>query len=242
MDRVCPLLGLVGDRRSVIDGVDSGHRCHAESPPQPLSRQEQAQLCLTPAHPRCERYLRHVAATSGGVPGRLPIGDGLVSTRMVLTPTPAWRGIAGRARRAPRGPLVVGAGAALVLGAAGIAVASGVIGPGGADASPTASVAASDSATPTASPTPTSRPTPSPTIEATASPTAAPTPVVTPARTPVPTPAPTPPPAQTTYVVQEGDTLAAIAQQFGTTVEALQAANGIEDPNEIIIGQVLVIP
>ena len=53
---------------------------------------------------------------------------------------------------------------------------------------------------------------------------------------------PTPPPAQTTYVVQQGDTLAAIAQQFGTTVEALQAANGIEDPNEIIIGQVLVIP
>jgi LysM repeat protein len=43
-------------------------------------------------------------------------------------------------------------------------------------------------------------------------------------------------------VVQEGDTLAAIAQRFGTTVEAMQAANGIEDPNEIIIGQVLVIP
>jgi len=43
-------------------------------------------------------------------------------------------------------------------------------------------------------------------------------------------------------VVQEGDTLAAIAQRFGTTVSALQAANGIEDPDEIIIGQRLVIP
>jgi LysM repeat protein len=238
VDRVCPLLGLVGDRRSVIDGVDASHRCHAEAPPQALSRQEQAQLCLTPAHPRCERYLRHMAAASGGVPGRLPVGDGLVSTRMVLTPTPAWRGIAGRARRAPRGPLIVGAGAALVLGAAGIAVASGVIDAGTAEASPTTSAA------PTASPTPTAtlRPTPSPTVEATASPTAVPTPVPTPAATPAPTPAPTPPPAQTTYVVQEGDTLAAIAQRFGTTVEALQAANGIEDPNEIIIGQVLVIP
>nr|MBA2633373.1 LysM peptidoglycan-binding domain-containing protein [Chloroflexota bacterium] len=41
--------------------------------------------------------------------------------------------------------------------------------------------------------------------------------------------------------VQAGDTLAAIAQRFGTTVEALQAANGIEDPDEIVIGQVLVI-
>jgi LysM repeat protein len=42
--------------------------------------------------------------------------------------------------------------------------------------------------------------------------------------------------------VVEGDTLALIAQRFGTTVEALQAANGIEDPDEIVIGQVLVIP
>lgn len=242
MDRVCPLLGLVGDRRSVVDGVDASHRCHAEAPPQPLSRQEQAQLCLTPTHPRCERYLRHVAASRGGVPGRLPIGDGLASTRMVLTPTPAWRGIAGRARRAPRGPLVVGAGAALVLGAAGIAMASGVIRPGEAGASPTASASPSASPSPTVSPTPTAtpRPTPSPTVEATPSPTAVPTPVPTPVATPAPTPPPAP--VQTTYVVQGGDTLAAIAQQFGTTVEALQAANGIEDPDEIFIGQVLVIP
>ena len=43
-------------------------------------------------------------------------------------------------------------------------------------------------------------------------------------------------------MVQEGDTLAAIAQRFGTTVAALQEANGIEDPDEIVIGQVLVIP
>jgi LysM repeat protein len=42
--------------------------------------------------------------------------------------------------------------------------------------------------------------------------------------------------------VQQGDTLAAIAQRFGTTTQALQQANGIEDPNQIVIGQVLVIP
>ena len=45
-----------------------------------------------------------------------------------------------------------------------------------------------------------------------------------------------------TYVVQQGDTLASIAQQFGTTVAAIRSANGIADPNEILIGQVLVIP
>jgi len=42
--------------------------------------------------------------------------------------------------------------------------------------------------------------------------------------------------------VVQGDTLASIAQRFGTTTEALQAANGIDDPDEIVIGQVLVIP
>jgi len=60
------------------------------------------------------------------------------------------------------------------------------------------------------------------------------------AATPAPT-APPPPPPQQTYTVQQGDTLGAIAQRFGTTVAALQAANGIEDPNEIFVGQVLVI-
>ncbi|HEX2884204.1 MAG TPA: LysM domain-containing protein, partial [Candidatus Limnocylindria bacterium] len=86
------------------------------------------------------------------------------------------------------------------------------------------------------SPTPTNSPTPEPTPQPTPPPTPAPTPVPTVAATPAP------PPAQTTYVVQQGDTLAAIAQRFGTTVAAIQAANGIADPNEIIVGQVLVIP
>jgi LysM repeat protein len=45
-----------------------------------------------------------------------------------------------------------------------------------------------------------------------------------------------------TYTVAQGDTLAAIADRFGTSVGVLQAANGIEDPDEIFIGQVLVIP
>jgi len=44
------------------------------------------------------------------------------------------------------------------------------------------------------------------------------------------------------YVVQAGDTLAAIAQRFGTTVQALVRANNISDPNLIFVGQVLTIP
>ncbi|MDI3339458.1 MAG: LysM peptidoglycan-binding domain-containing protein [Sphaerobacter sp.] len=44
------------------------------------------------------------------------------------------------------------------------------------------------------------------------------------------------------YEVKPGDTLAGIAAQFGVTIEAIVAANGIADPNLIAVGAVLVIP
>jgi len=44
------------------------------------------------------------------------------------------------------------------------------------------------------------------------------------------------------YVVQEGDTLIAIASRFGTTLEALVDANGIADPSSIQPGMELVVP
>ena len=40
----------------------------------------------------------------------------------------------------------------------------------------------------------------------------------------------------------QGDTLGAIATRFGVTLDALVAANGIADPNQITVGQVLAIP
>lgn len=49
-------------------------------------------------------------------------------------------------------------------------------------------------------------------------------------------------PAGETYEIQAGDSLSAIAGQFGTTVEALAAENEIADINAITVGQVLVIP
>ena len=163
----------------------------------------------------------------------------MVTTRMVLAPEPAWRGIAGQARRARSGPVALAGAAAAVLGIGGFALATGMLdGPTapGATANLGAGVSATPSATP--SPTPTARPTPTP--AATPVPTPVPTAVPTVAATPAPT-GPPPPPPQQTYTVQQGDTLGSIAQRFGTTVAALQAANGIEDPNEILVGQVLVI-
>ena len=51
----------------------------------------------------------------------------------------------------------------------------------------------------------------------------------------------TPAPSQRTYVVQQGDTLNEIAQRFGTTAEAIKAANGLTS-DTINVGQVLIIP
>jgi LysM repeat protein len=45
-----------------------------------------------------------------------------------------------------------------------------------------------------------------------------------------------------TYTVHPGDTLAAIATQFHTTVQAIVDANHIANPNMIFVGQQLVLP
>ncbi len=45
-----------------------------------------------------------------------------------------------------------------------------------------------------------------------------------------------------TYIVEPGDTLSGIARRFGTTVEAMVVANGIEDPSKLYPGAELTIP
>ncbi len=44
------------------------------------------------------------------------------------------------------------------------------------------------------------------------------------------------------HTVQEGETLYRIARRYGTSVQAIQQANGIVDPTAITIGQKLIIP
>ena len=44
------------------------------------------------------------------------------------------------------------------------------------------------------------------------------------------------------HVVKQGDTVAKIAQQNGTTVDAIVATNGLKDPNHIVVGQKLEVP
>lgn len=44
------------------------------------------------------------------------------------------------------------------------------------------------------------------------------------------------------YYVQAGDTLALIAQKLNSTVDAIQKENKIDNPNNIFVGQKLVVP
>ena len=45
-----------------------------------------------------------------------------------------------------------------------------------------------------------------------------------------------------TVVVEPGDTLGEIAKRFDRTVEEFMRANGIDDPNKLVVGQQLVVP
>lgn len=74
---------------------------------------------------------------------------------------------------------------------------------------------------------------------------------VTDSSSPLATPEPTTvtPPAdlnqptnQLSHIVQEGDTLGAIAQAYGVSAEDLVAVNGLTDPNLLYVGQTLIMP
>lgn len=82
-------------------------------------------------------------------------------------------------------------------------------------------------------PSPTHTATPTSRVRVTAT-----APLLPPADTATPTASPTP----VIHVVQEGETLLGIALDYGVSLQALQAANGIEDPRFLQPGQSLVIP
>ncbi|MBK8988085.1 MAG: LysM peptidoglycan-binding domain-containing protein [Chloroflexi bacterium] len=63
-----------------------------------------------------------------------------------------------------------------------------------------------------------------------------------PAEAPAEAPAPTAVPEPRTHIVQPGENLTKIAQQYNVSAAALLAANGLSNPNYIQAGQVLIIP
>ena len=64
------------------------------------------------------------------------------------------------------------------------------------------------------------------------------------AATPTPSPVPTSPPTTSGiyHTVQRGENLFRIAQRYGTTVDAIVAANNLPDPSSVQAGQLLLIP
>jgi LysM repeat protein len=227
VDRICPYLALADDGRTVADGFDPEHRCHALSPPAPLERSRQVQLCLTEAHARCERFAAARTAwlaASSGLPRVAPDVD-FGRTRLVLEPEAAWRSLASSpTTRFSRPAVLVGGVAIAVVALLVVSSLFGIL----------------NGAPPAGSDTPSPSPSPSATALASAPPAsvaASASAVAAPSATPVTTPAPTP----RTYVVQEGDTLNEIATRFGTTAQAIRNANGITG-DTINVGQVLIIP
>jgi LysM repeat protein len=239
VDRICPFLALSTDHRTVIDGFDPDHACHAHDPPDLLERSRQAEMCLGEAHRQCDRYLaflsRHAAL---GAAGPTPSADAHIArTRLVFDPDPRF-GSAG----APLAPgmsarrwLVAGGVAAVGVAAAATAMGGGFDGLVGGLAPAASTSGITIDASPTVRPQVTTQPTQQPTDEPTQPPAS-------------PRPRPTQEPSQApasaapqTYTVKEGDTLSAIATRFGISVAAIQAANGLHS-DVINVGQVLVIP
>lgn len=240
MERICPFLALGEDHRTVIDGYDPDHLCHVRTPPATVDRAFQAESCLAEAHRQCEFYLAFVADRDAAMPPvPTPAPDTHVArTRLILAPDARRTAAADGAYAWSPGRWVVAAGIAAVGVAAAATAAAGGFGPlSGSDPSPSsrASLPVNVPVAGTATPLPTATATPG----MPASPAA--TPMPRPSRSPAPSRAPATPKPET-YVVQLGDTLSIIANQFGVSVSALQQANGISDPDEIVPGQVLVIP
>jgi len=69
----------------------------------------------------------------------------------------------------------------------------------------------------------------------------APRPGPSPTATALPTATATPPPQPTVYTVRSGDTLFSIARRYGTSVEAIMAANGMQGTT-VRAGEQLLIP
>jgi LysM repeat protein len=249
VDRICPLLAMAGDRRTVCDGFDPDHRCWSASPPPVLDRAQQLDVCLTAAHTSCP----YRAVPAAGV-DQLPVDQRISPSRLVVEPDGAWLGLASRSVAVVSKRRMLAA-AATVVAAGVLATASGGLGAVGgfaADLQQASSVTAAvvhlapespkPTATPSESPASTPQPIAIPSVELTPVPTASPV-AVTPSPASTPTPAPSvPQPRGQRYVVQPGDTLSRIADRFGVSVQALQQANGIADQDVITVGQTLIIP
>ena len=103
----------------------------------------------------------------------------------------------------------------------------------------TAGAAGAASAIPSLATSPAALPS---TVRPTAAVSAGPTPTPRASASTAASPAATPAGSARVHVVARGENLTMIAAEYGVTVQAIAAANGITNPNTIYAGQKLVIP
>lgn len=237
--QICPyLIATSGSWRSATPNRE--HRCGAVDPPGLLTIEKQRRLCLSVDHGACAAFRAAKAGRAsvlapGLDPTAVAVADAarrpIARTAVVVlerprfsVPTTRWP-----LDRALTQVVLVGL-MILAFGAVAISRLSDP-GSGGLVASPSASPSASATPTPRA----TLRPTPSPSVPPSSPGASAGTsPVASPATSVAPS-------FRATYRVKSGDTLVAIAAQFGTTVKAIQEANGLTG-TDLKVGQQLNIP
>jgi len=231
---MCPYLAAAdGAWRSTT--VAREHRCGAVAPPAMLAAEKQRRLCLTDEHVTCATYEAARMTRPNGSDRAATLPRPLARTtpvvldhgRIAIT-MPALRG----ERLSGQAVLIVLLG--LAFAAILLARLTGGGAPGAlADTSPTPGASGAVEAS-TNHPA-TTRPTESAEAsnEAGASPDAA----SEPPGTAEPSVA-----AGRTYKIKSGDTLVGIAAKFGTTSKAIAKLNGITNPSNLKVGQVLKIP
>ena len=96
--------------------------------------------------------------------------------------------------------------------------------------------------TPTRTPQPAYTPAAAREVLLVATATLIPSPTLTPSATPTATPSATPTPQLRQHVVQAGDALLDIAEQYEVDLRALLAANDISNADVLYVGQVLTVP
>ena len=214
--RLCPYLLADGGWRAVVPS--SEHRCTAVRPAARLANDKQARLCLTIEHRSCATYTAVQAARAGqGLEDR-PAGRPVTRTAPIVVERSRALipvGTAGSTRLGQAGLvalMVVALAAVLLARTTGPDRAAGDAGSPAVSASVAASPAPSGAA-PTSGVPACGAASPTLPLESVAA----------------------------TYTVVKGDTLSSIAARFGTTVVALQKANGLTS-TKLRVGQVLTIP
>jgi LysM repeat protein len=238
---ICPYLtARDGSWRSAAPHRD--HRCGAVDPPGLLPIDKQRRLCLSVEHGSCAAFRaaragRAAVLAPGLDPTAVAVADAsrrpLARTAAVVLERPRFGGITSRwplDRAWSQIALVV----LMILAFGAVAVSRF------SESGQSAAVVPTPSATAAATATPRPTPSPSPSPVASAQPSGLLAPSGS-AAVPSAAPASGAPSFRATYRVKAGDTLDAISRQFGTTVKAIQEANGLTS-TDLKIGQVLNIP